>query len=36
MRQGLSQNTQLKQELRERYDFSHIIGNSGPISFWSN
>src|SRR5262245_5223142 len=27
----LDENTHLKQELRERYDFSHIIGNSNPI-----
>ena len=27
----LDENTHLKQELRERYDFSHIIGNSGPL-----
>ena len=27
----VDENTQLKQELRERYDFSHIIGNSGPL-----
>jgi Nif-specific regulatory protein len=27
----LDENTQLKQELRERYDFSHIIGNSSPL-----
>lgn len=25
------ENTHLKQELRERYDFSHIIGNSHPM-----
>ena len=30
-RQLVEENTQLKQELRERYDFSHIIGNSGPM-----
>jgi Nif-specific regulatory protein len=29
--QLLEENTQLKQELRERYDFSHIIGNSSPL-----
>jgi Nif-specific regulatory protein len=27
----LDENIQLKQELRERYDFSHIIGNSSPL-----
>src|SRR2546428_8898945 len=27
----LDENVHLKQELRERYDFSHIIGNSGPL-----
>jgi Nif-specific regulatory protein len=27
----IEENTQLKEELRERYDFSHIIGNSGPM-----
>ncbi|HEY0320541.1 MAG TPA: sigma 54-interacting transcriptional regulator [Pyrinomonadaceae bacterium] len=27
----LDENTHLKQELRERYDFSHIIGNSSPL-----
>ncbi|HEV2764525.1 MAG TPA: sigma 54-interacting transcriptional regulator, partial [Pyrinomonadaceae bacterium] len=27
----LDENTHLKQELRERYDFSHIVGNSGPL-----
>ena len=27
----LDENTHLKQELRERYDFSHIIGNSHPL-----
>jgi Nif-specific regulatory protein len=27
----LDENKHLKQELRERYDFSHIIGNSGPL-----
>jgi Nif-specific regulatory protein len=27
----LDENTHLKQELRERYDFSHIIGNSNPM-----
>jgi len=27
----LNENIHLKQELRERYDFSHIIGNSGPL-----
>jgi Nif-specific regulatory protein len=30
-RRLLDENTQLKQELRERYDFSHIIGNSNPL-----
>jgi Nif-specific regulatory protein len=27
----LDENIHLKQELRERYDFSHIIGNSSPM-----
>jgi Nif-specific regulatory protein len=27
----MDENIHLKQELRERYDFSHIIGNSGPL-----
>ena len=27
----LDENTHLKQELRERYDFGHIIGNSNPM-----
>jgi len=27
----LSENIQLRQELKERYDFSNIIGNSGPM-----
>ncbi|HKC66436.1 MAG TPA: sigma 54-interacting transcriptional regulator, partial [Pyrinomonadaceae bacterium] len=27
----LDENIHLKQELRERYDFGHIIGNSGPL-----
>jgi Nif-specific regulatory protein len=27
----LDENTHLKQELRERYDFSHIVGNSNPM-----
>jgi Nif-specific regulatory protein len=27
----LEENTHLKEELRERYDFSHLIGNSGPM-----
>jgi Nif-specific regulatory protein len=27
----LAENTHLRQELRERYDFSNIIGTSGPI-----
>ena len=27
----LDENIHLKQELRERYDFSHIVGNSGPL-----
>jgi Nif-specific regulatory protein len=27
----LDENAHLKQELRGRYDFSHIIGNSGPL-----
>jgi len=30
-RRLLDENTHLKQELRERYDFSHIIGNSNPL-----
>ena len=30
-RQLVEENTQLKQELKERYEFSHIIGNSGPM-----
>jgi Nif-specific regulatory protein len=29
--QLLDENIHLKQELRERYDFSHIIGNSSPL-----
>ena len=27
----MDENIHLKQELRERYDFSHIVGNSGPL-----
>ena len=27
----VEENTHLRDELRERYDFSHIIGNSGPM-----
>ncbi len=27
----IEENTHLREELRERYDFSHIIGNSGPM-----
>jgi Nif-specific regulatory protein len=27
----LDENIHLKQELRERYDFSHIVGNSNPL-----
>ncbi|MGE4055749.1 MAG: sigma 54-interacting transcriptional regulator [Vicinamibacterales bacterium] len=27
----VAENTQLRQELRERYDFSSIIGSSGPV-----
>src|SRR5438552_4072756 len=27
----IEENTHLKEELRERYDFSHIIGNSGAM-----
>jgi Nif-specific regulatory protein len=30
-RQLVEENTQLKQELKERYEFTHIIGNSGPM-----
>src|SRR5499427_2104159 len=30
-RRLLDENTHLKQELRERYDFGHIIGNSNPL-----
>jgi Nif-specific regulatory protein len=30
-RRLLDENTHLKQELRERYDFSHIVGNSNPM-----
>jgi Nif-specific regulatory protein len=30
-RQLLDENIHLRQELRERYDFSNIIGNSGPM-----
>ncbi len=27
----LDENTHLREELRERYDFSHIVGSSGPM-----
>ena len=27
----MEENTQLRQELRERYEFTHLIGNSGPM-----
>ena len=30
-RQLLEENVHLREELRERYDFSNLIGNSGPI-----
>src|SRR5437773_1931869 len=30
-RRLISENTHLRQELRERYDFSNIIGTSGPV-----
>jgi Nif-specific regulatory protein len=30
-RQLVAENTQLRQELKERYDFSSIIGTSGPV-----
>ena len=30
-RQLVEENTQLRQELRERYEFTHLIGNSGPM-----
>jgi Nif-specific regulatory protein len=30
-RRLLAENTQLRQELRERYDFTNIIGTSGPV-----
>jgi Nif-specific regulatory protein len=30
-RRLLAENTHLRQELRERYDFSNIIGTSGPV-----
>lgn len=30
-RRLLAENTQLRQELKERYDFSSIIGSSGPV-----
>jgi Nif-specific regulatory protein len=30
-RKLVAENTQLRQELRERYDFSSIIGSSGPV-----
>jgi Nif-specific regulatory protein len=30
-RRLVEENTQLRQELRERYEFTHMIGNSGPM-----
>ncbi len=30
-RKLVEENSHLKQELREKYDFSHLIGNSGPM-----
>jgi Nif-specific regulatory protein len=30
-RQLVEENTQLRQELRQRYDFTHLLGNSGPM-----
>ena len=30
-RQLVDENTHLRQELRERYDFSHLVGSSGPM-----
>jgi Nif-specific regulatory protein len=30
-RKLVEENTQLRQELREHYEFSHMIGNSGPM-----
>jgi Nif-specific regulatory protein len=30
-RKLVEENTQLRQELRERYEFTHLIGNSGPM-----
>jgi Nif-specific regulatory protein len=30
-RRLVAENTQLRQELREKYDFSNIIGSSGPV-----
>ncbi len=30
-RQLVEENTQLRQELKERYEFTHLIGNSGPM-----
>jgi Nif-specific regulatory protein len=30
-RRLLEENRHLREELRERYDFSHIVGNSGPM-----
>ena len=30
-RRLLEENTQLRQELRQHYDFTHLIGNSGPM-----
>jgi Nif-specific regulatory protein len=30
-RQLVEENTQLRQELRQHYDFTHLIGNSGPM-----
>ncbi|PYR09939.1 MAG: sigma-54-dependent Fis family transcriptional regulator, partial [Acidobacteria bacterium] len=30
-RRLVDENTHLRQELRERYDFSHLVGSSGPM-----
>ena len=30
-RQLVEENSQLRQELKERYEFTHIVGNSGPM-----
>jgi Nif-specific regulatory protein len=30
-RKLVEENTQLRQELRERYEFTHLLGNSGPM-----